>query len=86
MPLRKGTSKEVISSNIRTEIHAGRPRKQAVAIAMSKARRSKVKRKPAATKTVRRPVNRLRGHGKKTGTSGERGPRKEPYKYKKGRG
>jgi hypothetical protein len=35
---------------------------------------------------VRRPPNKSRGHGKKTGTSGERGPRKTPYNYKKGRG
>lgn len=33
MPLRKGRSRAVISSNIRTEIKAGKPRKQAVAIA-----------------------------------------------------
>lgn len=37
MPLRSGSSKKVISGNIKTEMHAGRPQKQAVAIAMSKA-------------------------------------------------
>ena len=41
MPLKSGKSKKVISSNIRTEIKAGRPRKQAVAIALSKAKQSK---------------------------------------------
>ena len=44
MPLKKGRSKATISSNIRTEMHAGKPQKQAIAIAMSKAgmsRRSK---------------------------------------------
>lgn len=41
MPLKKGRSKKVISSNIRTEIKAGRPRKQAIAIAMKKAGKSK---------------------------------------------
>jgi hypothetical protein len=37
MPLRKGKSKKVISQNIRTLISEGRPRDQAVAIAMQKA-------------------------------------------------
>jgi len=37
MPLKKGKSKKVISANIRTEIRAGRPQKQAVAIAYRKA-------------------------------------------------
>lgn len=33
MPLEKGSSKKTISDNIRTERNAGRPEKQAVAIA-----------------------------------------------------
>jgi hypothetical protein len=44
MPLRKGSSKKVISSNIRTEMHAGKPQKQAIAIAFSKAGKSRKKR------------------------------------------
>lgn len=40
MPLRKGTSRQTISANIRTERNAGRPQKQAVAIALNTARRS----------------------------------------------
>jgi len=33
-PLKKGKSRKTISANIRTEIKHGRPRRQAVAIAM----------------------------------------------------
>ena len=45
MPLKKGSSKKVISQNIATEIKAGKPRKQAIAIAYSKAGKSNRKRK-----------------------------------------
>jgi ribonucleotide monophosphatase NagD (HAD superfamily) len=37
MPLKKGHTKAVIEENIRREINAGKPHKQAVAIALSKA-------------------------------------------------
>ncbi len=37
MPLKSGKSKAVIGANIRTEIRAGKPKKQAIAIALRKA-------------------------------------------------
>lgn len=41
MPLKKGSSKKTISSNIATEMRAGRPQKQAIAIAYSEAGKSR---------------------------------------------
>jgi hypothetical protein len=43
MPLKKGKSKATVSANIRTLMHEGRPQKQAIAIAMSKAGKKKKK-------------------------------------------
>lgn len=43
MPLKKGSSKKVISQNIKTEMAAGKPQKQAIAIAMHKAGKKKGK-------------------------------------------
>ena len=41
MPLRQGYSRKTISRNIRTEFKAGRPLKQAIAIALKVARKAK---------------------------------------------
>lgn len=44
MPLRKGRSKAAVSANIRILKREGRPQRQAVAIALSKAGKSRRKK------------------------------------------
>jgi len=50
MPLKKGKSEKSFKSNIKTEMEAGKPQKQAVAIAYSMKRDSDDKRKPKGKK------------------------------------
>lgn len=56
--LLSGSSRKVISANIRELIESGKPRKQAVAIALSKARKSK----KSGSRKTRMPMSML-GHG-----------------------
>ena len=43
MPLKGGYGSKTISSNIKTMMHEGRPQRQAIAIALSSARKSRAK-------------------------------------------
>lgn len=45
MPLKKGSSKKSFSSNVKAEMEAGKPQKQAVAIAFSVKRESEKKKR-----------------------------------------
>jgi hypothetical protein len=52
MPLKKGSSKEIISENIREMIKAGHPQKQAIAAALHMARQSKAR--PSKKKNMKK--------------------------------
>lgn len=50
MPLKSGSTPTVISANVATLIHEGYPQKQAVAIALERAGKSKAKKKRGKSK------------------------------------
>lgn len=58
MPLVKGSSRAAISQNIRTELAAGRPRAQAIAIALRVAGKARSK---GGLKKRHRVLRKLRG-------------------------
>lgn len=57
MPLKKGRGRKAIAANIKTEVAAGRPQKQAIAIALRTAGVPKKKATPAVKRTSS-PVKR----------------------------
>jgi hypothetical protein len=50
MPLKPGSDPKIVSANIKTEMKHGKPQKQAVAIALSTARRGAPAPKPRPKK------------------------------------
>jgi hypothetical protein len=57
MPLKKGSSKKAVSSNISEMVHSGRPQKQAIAIALETARRVKKAGGGSSGRKYRRDFN-----------------------------
>jgi hypothetical protein len=60
MPLKEGSSDEVVSKNIKTEMEAGKPQKQAVAIALDKAGKSEYEEGQMAQGDVRSMMEQLK--------------------------
>tara|TARA_R100001082_G_C4360552_1_gene159135 strand:+ start:2170 stop:2382 length:213 start_codon:yes stop_codon:yes gene_type:complete len=65
MPLKKGKSDKIIKANIVESIKSGKPRNQAIAIALSKARGKKKNAVRKQTKTVQKRVQTTKSKGRK---------------------
>lgn len=61
MPLVHGGSKEAVSENIRREMHAGKPQKQAIAIAMSEKRRTRKHKSGSYSEKAVSEAKKMRG-------------------------
>lgn len=64
MPLKRGSSDETVSTNIKREIAAGKPQDQAVAIAMRKAGKSRTESADAARIAGKNDEDQMAGKGK----------------------
>lgn len=64
MPLQKGSRREIISNNISELMHSGYGQKQSIAIAMSKAGKSKPKKKKAGNYSKEVISLAMQKHGK----------------------
>ena len=67
MPLKKGKSDKIIKANIAELIKSGKPRQQAIAIALSQARGNKDAIRKQK-KTVQKRVSATKSKGRKTRT------------------
>ncbi len=68
MPLKSGKSRKAVSENIKTEVHHGKPQKQAVAIALTKAGMSykQTGKKKSGTKKKKSTTKKKRSTRKRT--------------------